>query len=437
MAYIGQGRLIAVGRNDRGALYQINSSDYGRTWTQFSTNISDCRFNCAFPLYFADSDLLTLYYNDRYSNSIKKRTVRATFVYNNPNQWTEATVIDYTSSPTTRIDSGYITSCRIREYRNETISCLYTTRDVYVDVDTPKRTGIVIFYDTVESPKTSITKDNLFVNGGFSTWQYGTRFTATDRTPVYTASQWIIQGAGTRIITKSFSPLLNKPTLKISATTRESPVRLYQPLMGLTKTTFTLTARLNVPDQGDARVKLLAKWIEGETRTTSVDLDNERIVSGYRTLSFTFQCPAANPDTPLFLGLEMVSKQDLFIYDMKLESGYAFTGFNETDLQSDQAKCRFFYEEWNGIYSAVANRDGNLLHTIAFGAKHSAPKVSVFWNDELNTACAREASSARTTNVNVETTENLLRLSGTKPTGISPVSYDIDKIILDARIFDE
>jgi hypothetical protein len=436
IAYIGQGRLVAMGRNDKGPLYQLNSGDYGRTWTQFTTNITDCRFNCVFPLYMADLDTITLYYNDRYSNTIKKRTAPATFIFNNPNQWNEATVIDYTSSPTTKIDSGYITSCRIRDYRNETMSCLYTTRDVFADEDTPKNTGIVIFYDTVEAPKTSITKENVFISGGFSTWQYGSSFKIADRMPIYTASQWLFQGTGTNVVAKSYSPLFNKPTLKIATGKSESWVRLYQPLISLSKNTFTLTTRMNVADDGECSVKLLLKWSKDGAQVSNTDLDKAKVVKGYKTVSFTFQCPMADLTSPVFVGLEMESKHDLFIYEMKLESGHAFTGFNEADAVADLAKASCFYEEFQGTVSFAADREGNLLHTMTFSPKVGVPEVQAFWNDEANVAGAWHNAEVGKTGLTVQAGGNFAVFSGAKPAGTTPVRYDVDKIVVDARVWD-
>lgn len=188
VAYIGGGKLIAMGRNDIGNLYQLISNDYGQTWSQHITNITDCTDGPAFPLYRQTDGTLTLYYTNRHSNTVNKRTVYAEDVFHDPSRWTDPVIIDYTSSPMTYIDGGYVTSVGLRANSKGTVSCLYTTRDIRTDDVTAKKTGVVIFFDNLDE-STPPTKRNLIINGGFDVAQRGTSFSVAAGGQ-YTIDRW-------------------------------------------------------------------------------------------------------------------------------------------------------------------------------------------------------------------------------------------------------
>lgn len=428
VAYIGNSKLIAIGRNDLGNPYQLNSDDYGRTWTQFTTNIIDCKQNPLFPLYFDDDNTMVLYYNDRLSNTVKKRTVDTTFIYDNPTLWSDAEIIAYTSSQANKIDSGYITAIRLRSYRRETSLGMYTNNAIVGDEDTPKDTGIVVIYDSVDKPLSPPMNENIFINGGMNVWQYGTTFTPVDDTPTYVASQWIFNGKATNVSISS-SSIYNKRTMQIDMTDTS---KIYQPLLGIQSDIVTLTARLQKVLSG--KVKLYLKYKVSSVYQETTLLAEPHEFSGLKTVSFTFKKPVHDLGSPIFVGIEMENGGLTQVYDMKFESGYNFTGFNIYDEHLELQKCLAYYEDFIGTLSFPPRGNLDLMYTFPYVKKRLAPTVTVNWDGNTNTARAWDGMDVGNTSLTVITYSNFVRFFGTKPVTTTPDYYDIDEIIIDGRI---
>jgi len=105
-AYIGNGKIIAVGRKEYSATgdpyaqFQIQSSDYGATWTKTHTNISDIALSTPSIVYNSLNDLLSLYYFHRGVGALRLRTVKASEIWDNPLSWPTSKVVAYGSTNT-------------------------------------------------------------------------------------------------------------------------------------------------------------------------------------------------------------------------------------------------------------------------------------------------------------------------------------------------
>ena len=96
-AYLGNGKIIAMGRLDvksteEGAvnnMYQMESSDYGATWTKSSTNIDDVNSSTPSIVYDSVSDKLNLYYVKRGAPnaSLRIRETTPVTVFGHPDSW--------------------------------------------------------------------------------------------------------------------------------------------------------------------------------------------------------------------------------------------------------------------------------------------------------------------------------------------------------------
>lgn len=87
--YIGDGKIIALGRSeDSAAMFQIQSNDYGKTWENKKTNITDVYLSTP-TLIYGDDGYITVYYYNRADGKLKKRRAIASTVFENPSSWGE------------------------------------------------------------------------------------------------------------------------------------------------------------------------------------------------------------------------------------------------------------------------------------------------------------------------------------------------------------
>lgn len=88
-AYIGNGKIIALGRSeDNASMFQIQSNDYGRTWETKKTNITDVYLSTP-TLIYGDDGYITVYYYNRGDGKLKKRRAIASTVFETPSSWDE------------------------------------------------------------------------------------------------------------------------------------------------------------------------------------------------------------------------------------------------------------------------------------------------------------------------------------------------------------
>lgn len=90
--YLQDGKIIAIGRKDTGdgtvAMFQIESSDYGVTWSKNYTNITDIGLSTPSLIYDEATDLLHLYYFHRGPGILRLRKSTASSVWGSPLSWT-------------------------------------------------------------------------------------------------------------------------------------------------------------------------------------------------------------------------------------------------------------------------------------------------------------------------------------------------------------
>ena len=88
-AYLGNGRILAVARTERGGRcqFQLTSTDYGKTWTRRNTNITDVLESTPSLIFSPETGLVANYYYQRGARKLKRRFVRADDVFPNPESW--------------------------------------------------------------------------------------------------------------------------------------------------------------------------------------------------------------------------------------------------------------------------------------------------------------------------------------------------------------
>lgn len=87
--YIGDGKILALGRSeDSAAMFQIQSSDFGKTWETKITNITDIYLSTP-TLIYDDDGYITVYYYNRADGKLKKRKAIASTVFESATSWGE------------------------------------------------------------------------------------------------------------------------------------------------------------------------------------------------------------------------------------------------------------------------------------------------------------------------------------------------------------
>lgn len=108
--YLGDGKILTLGRKDAAegtiAMFQMESSDYGATWTKTYTNITDSYGSSPNMILDAETGDINLYYYERNSGKLKRRISNGADVWNAPNNWNDPEVI-ITESATGQ-DSGNV-----------------------------------------------------------------------------------------------------------------------------------------------------------------------------------------------------------------------------------------------------------------------------------------------------------------------------------------
>ncbi|MDO4559301.1 MAG: sialidase family protein, partial [Planctomycetia bacterium] len=109
---LDDGRILAVARSELSdtstvrSLFQMVSSDYGRTWTRSQTNIGDVLASTPSLIPDAGTGLLNLYYYHRGRGVLRRRVVDPDYVFENPLSWSSSGVISTGSEVT--FDAGNV-----------------------------------------------------------------------------------------------------------------------------------------------------------------------------------------------------------------------------------------------------------------------------------------------------------------------------------------
>jgi hypothetical protein len=118
--YIGSGKLFGIGRtNVEGAgLFQLQSEDYGATWTILRTNITD-HYMTPTALMFQNDEVDIVYYH-RATGALRQRHASITDIWGKSLFWTDSKVISYGSLKAA--DAGYPHAINLI---NDTCLCVY------------------------------------------------------------------------------------------------------------------------------------------------------------------------------------------------------------------------------------------------------------------------------------------------------------------------
>lgn len=131
--YLGNGKILVMGRQDWDGTYgmfQIQSDDYGETFTKYSTNI-DYTGSTPSVLYDSESDTISMYCYLRYAGELRLFTTLSETVWNNPTSWTSGTVI---ATAATGDNAGNVNACQFGDIQiasffsgNSTNTGIYAT----------------------------------------------------------------------------------------------------------------------------------------------------------------------------------------------------------------------------------------------------------------------------------------------------------------------
>lgn len=93
--YIGNGKIIGIGRREstdggENVLHQMESSDYGATWTRSNTNIDDITSSTSTLMYDETSGTISEFYIKRGVNTLKLRECNINDIWNNPKNWPDS-----------------------------------------------------------------------------------------------------------------------------------------------------------------------------------------------------------------------------------------------------------------------------------------------------------------------------------------------------------
>ena len=113
--YLGEGKILALGRKDASggtsAMFQMQSSDYGETWTKEYTNITDAYGSSPSMRLSSQNGIISLYYLQRSSGQLKLRQSAYKDVWNAPLNWNSSEII--TSENATGQDTGNVKTIEV------------------------------------------------------------------------------------------------------------------------------------------------------------------------------------------------------------------------------------------------------------------------------------------------------------------------------------
>ena len=100
--YFGNGKILLLGRKDANegtvAMFQMQSSDYGKTWSKAYTNITDALGSSPSMILDSNANKISLYYFARTTGQLKSRVVTSSDVWNNPQNWSNSKILESESA---------------------------------------------------------------------------------------------------------------------------------------------------------------------------------------------------------------------------------------------------------------------------------------------------------------------------------------------------
>ena len=92
---LGGGRLLVVARTEKsgGALFQLVSSDNGRTWKKLRTNVADVWKSTPSLVLDEVTGVLSLYYYHRGAKKLKRRVANADKAFAEPTAWSDPEIL--------------------------------------------------------------------------------------------------------------------------------------------------------------------------------------------------------------------------------------------------------------------------------------------------------------------------------------------------------
>jgi len=100
--YLGDGRILAVGRTEEGgkSQFQMTSSDSGKTWSRARTNINDVKASTPSLILDPKTGMLANYYYERGTGILRRRVVAPESVFKQPRNWPASEAVGVGSAVT-------------------------------------------------------------------------------------------------------------------------------------------------------------------------------------------------------------------------------------------------------------------------------------------------------------------------------------------------
>ncbi len=117
--YLGNGRILAIARNEcandpsLNFQFQLQSGDYGKTWSCKLTNIGDVRLSTPSLIFDSETGILSNYYYQRGKGLLMRRVNRVEDVWNQPQNWSSPEVVARGSAEF--LDAGNVNAVKIAD----------------------------------------------------------------------------------------------------------------------------------------------------------------------------------------------------------------------------------------------------------------------------------------------------------------------------------
>ena len=102
--YLGDGKILAIARVEHSsdtterAQFQLESRDYGKTWTRKRTNIGDIYISTPSLIFDKRTGLIYNYYYQRGRGMLKRRVVHIDKIFGNPLAWPNPEIVAFASA---------------------------------------------------------------------------------------------------------------------------------------------------------------------------------------------------------------------------------------------------------------------------------------------------------------------------------------------------